>query len=69
MQHALEQAEFQQAPCRKFARKHGDRPTLTYRFTEAAKRDLIHVFLEGLEKFGLRQAEFTALSWNMRLKS
>jgi len=30
---------------------------LTYRLTEAARRDLVQVYLSGLEKFGLRQAE------------
>jgi len=30
---------------------------LSYRLTEAAKRDLIQVYLTGLERFGLRQAE------------
>lgn len=34
-----------------------DRQALTYRLTEAAEFDLIHVYIEGVREFGVRQAD------------
>lgn len=31
---------------------------MTYRLTEEAKRDLIHIFVEGAAEFGIRQADY-----------
>jgi toxin ParE1/3/4 len=41
----------------RYAPKRVDRPALTYRLTEAAAEDLVHIYIEGVVQFGNRQAD------------
>jgi len=41
----------------RYAQKRADRLALTYRLKEAAARDLVHIYVEGVAQFGPRQAD------------